>query len=366
MNRSELIRGTCPRRGFTLVELLVVIGIITLLIGILFPALRGARTNAKITSCRALLSALDTGIASFKADSTFGGTLPPSRPDSLRDTSQSGARLVENPHAASAGSNQLVDPPTSTAAERLGLSGASLLLWALIGADLEGTPGFKDLDGDGYWYDDTWRGTAAAPGTGTVGAYGRLSTGSGAPLMPRAPLYMEIGKAPVTPPVDPDLPTNNTYRVPAARDADHKIIGTRVFLDEWKQPVLYYKANRTDQQMISLDASYSTKAAYGVYDPFDNHFWTGLVKLIGPTPTAPDKAIDMSKWFNREQSIIHPLSQVDDNCNDPGPSAPYTFEAFIRDKKLSARTWPVNADSYLIIMAGPDHMYGTEDDITNF
>ena len=105
MNRSELIRSTCPRRGFTLVELLVVIGIITLLIGILFPALRGARTNAKITSCRALLSALDTGIASFKADSTFGGTLPPSRPDSLRNLDEAGQRTVYNPHEDVAGSH---------------------------------------------------------------------------------------------------------------------------------------------------------------------------------------------------------------------------------------------------------------------
>ena len=39
---------------------------------------------------------------------------------------------------------------------------------------------------------------------------------------------------------------------------------------------------------------------------------------------------------------------------------------FIRDQKISARAWPLNPDSYLIIMAGPDHMYGTDDDVTNF
>jgi prepilin-type N-terminal cleavage/methylation domain-containing protein len=73
----KLLSNRCPRSrsAFTLVELLVVIGIIALLISILLPSLRKAREASKRINCMSNLRQIATACFNYAADNK--GQFPP-------------------------------------------------------------------------------------------------------------------------------------------------------------------------------------------------------------------------------------------------------------------------------------------------
>jgi prepilin-type N-terminal cleavage/methylation domain-containing protein/prepilin-type processing-associated H-X9-DG protein len=76
MPTCDARRGTFRGRAFTLVEVLVVIGLIAVLIGILLPAVGAARDKAKLVQCAANLHQLGTGLQGYA--SAHRGRFPPS------------------------------------------------------------------------------------------------------------------------------------------------------------------------------------------------------------------------------------------------------------------------------------------------
>ena len=80
--RSRPSAGT--RAGFTLLELLTVIVVIAILIGLLIPAVSGARTSARIAAVRTEMSGLDGALSAFHGKYR---TMPPSFLDLRRNAS---------------------------------------------------------------------------------------------------------------------------------------------------------------------------------------------------------------------------------------------------------------------------------------
>ena len=70
-----MIVGGRQRRGFTLIDLLVAIGIIALLAAILFPAFLAGRGRARTTACASNLRQLHLALSLYVSDN--GGYLPP-------------------------------------------------------------------------------------------------------------------------------------------------------------------------------------------------------------------------------------------------------------------------------------------------
>ncbi len=335
------------RSAFTLVELLVVIVVIGLLISILVPAVNAVRTSARETTTKGTLGTLATAIETYKADGRVGGRYPPSRSDDPGAMPQ--GRVVHNPyqHLPSQGT-------------RLEISGAGLLVWALVGADLQGCPGFRTFrQGSAHWAFDTDAGNTQ-DNPQLSGAYA-LHNDTEQPLHPRSGGFVDVDKISISR-VNPVRGRFEIEAEVAARDDMGLAYTNRLypmFLDSFGFPILYWRADPAGAKLADLDGS-ATGIQRGVYHWLDNG------PLLADTPLSnQEEPLILRPGETDEERLLNWQADISDDPGYTGYSRGW-FQYFIRNEQIQTKDVPHNPDTHLLISPGEDGLYGTADDIANF
>jgi prepilin-type N-terminal cleavage/methylation domain-containing protein len=344
------------RNAFTIVELLVVIGIIGILIAILLPSLSAVGIQGKKTQTAALMTSISAGLEAYR--NSTGEPYPPSRSDGTPNA-QRGHLTVVDPYFPSGG------------VERRDVTGATMLVWAMAGADLLGTAGFRDIDGTNQWSDDTHTSSVAGDGAGADGLYALDDTNNLAALRRRHGPFVDVNKGQITTMGDFQADVMQDYdgMLPTGGDNGGLVYFQKqhVFRDGFGFPVLYYRAAKGAPTMVTQIDGVGVDQI-GIYTQADNALFTGgHNSLFTGTPFGLDLGAGLSHELEYSGGALPPQFDDDgDDVPDVEESDPDSFAEFILDRSVTVRNTPVNADSYILISAGPDALWGTEDDITNF
>jgi len=306
------------RAGFTLVELLTVIGIIALLIGILVPSLSRARDQARRVKVQATLSAIDKALEMFHNDfgeyPDSGGSIDP-----IEDLNAKG-RIFP-------------------------MEGVHWLARALVGHDFQGvdTAG-RSLDSYAYpvsmaeLADAARRGPYLADATIVRDTDARFGDTTGDSLRNGRPIVID---------------------------------------DAYESPILYYRASPKAPEPFCQFGDPINGCAHcpkrpGIYELSDNQRITGRWEngsSVGPPDSLPG-------WdFANTGQLPHPIASFGsvhpDSVSEPPSYNPAgkTFTGLLHDEdtlKAAGVVRPHNPDRFILIDAGRDGLYGTEDDLTNF
>jgi prepilin-type N-terminal cleavage/methylation domain-containing protein len=349
--------GRAAAQAFTLIELLTVVFIIGLLIAILVPSINLARNAAKSAKTGSLVKALETGLEMFKQENerdfraTNGYPSSFAHPMIRGDSSFTKAEALEGRYPFLAAKPQVY--------------GAHWLPFFLMGKDLQGyikpssvRPALRSNPEE--WYEPE-------PSDG------------GGPITDRAPLYVDSDTLKLKS-VNQLAGRWTADREPAG--FDDPMYGLPTIVDSFDQVVLYYAAHSFGRSTNMVDASRTGSSSGGVSvdhgTPFyyheDNDFFTGNGEDVAGWDYSSKARKEGGQWDLHR--IDDPGDDLDaTNFLNPTEDDQRTFAWYILDRNALraapatvTSTYPlkpVRPDSYLLITAGADGRYGTNDDVTN-
>lgn len=337
------------RNGFTIIELLTVIAVIVLLVGILAPGIRKVKNMAKNIEQKAALHDIEVGLEAFRKDYN---DFPESNVKGTPTERVTGAQQLADAMIGRNGRG--FDPLTTWDPVHEMTAGGVLFQTRMFPTANDPTSPYDVIATD--IYPTQAKGSSAQQialaedrqhrsyiGLGDMGAYTMEQLyGAG-----------ETGDV---------FASTDAYLSPVITDVySHKKIEVGGESVQAGMPILYYKADdRTDDFMVSNN--------FDEDNPLDNVFWmsystwiynyddNGAICSLGPRlSTTPD---EKHVW-----DITYSDSSLFPGDPDQGLRE---FYAKIRNRKVTKFNLPYNPDRFILVSAGVDGRYGTQDDITNF
>jgi prepilin-type N-terminal cleavage/methylation domain-containing protein len=342
------MKRTNQNQGFTIVEMLTVMGIIAILIGLLIPALNQVKDYSKQIQQKAQFHSIEVALEMFKND--FGG-YPESNDNT--DPYDSGKDVL----ASACGSGTL--------AAATAYCGANKMAEALMGLDYLGVHPNTAFRADGkncvvnkantqaiytiyhlnkdYSTSDNWE-TMDENLKARKGPYIDLENAS-AFRMDEVYGTTKVTASQFTSSTYTDPQTSTAYYPLVLCDIFSKKRSTGVGSKKTGMPILYYRARTayTQQDYTSLGG---TASADGIKD--DIYYY-------------PDNQNLLKMGIPEDTTTVHPLY-----VNSGATADWQSFENMILNKQVTTIKRPYRAGTYILISAGKDGLYGTGDDIFNF